>query len=145
MKRASLMSIFEEAGVGGRVLVSGPLSASVEIECLERARVVFMAGLRGESLSLARWNREALAVRAPVILSWDQCELDPLPWRDRETAFLVEDDGRDWGATLNEALENEDLLRAIRARLTDFARSEVLDQPGNRMSRLYAQLLSSRG
>lgn len=142
-KRPALMAAFERAGVGARVLMSGPLTAEAESRCLERARLVFMASLRGESLSLARWNREALEARTPVVLSRHQCELDPLPWRDRETAFLVDDDGREWGATLNEALENEDLLRAIRARLVDFARSEVVDQPGNKMSRLYAELLRS--
>ncbi|MES2964851.1 MAG: hypothetical protein V4760_13250, partial [Bdellovibrionota bacterium] len=140
-KRAELMSIFERAGAGARVLMSGPLTPAAEVQCLERSRVVFMASLRGESLSLARWNREALEVRAPVVLSRNQCELDPLPWRDRETAFLVDDAGFDWGSALNEALENDELLSAIRTRLADFARSEVLDQPGNSMSRLYAQLL----
>ena len=141
--RPRLMSIFERAGAGARVLMTGPLTQAAETKCLEQARVVFMASLRGESLSLVRWNREALAAKVPVILSRHQCELDPLPWRDRETAFLVGDTVRERGSALNEALESDDLLRAIRTRLTDFARSEVLDQPGNRMSRLYAEILAS--
>ncbi len=140
-ERRAFMRGFEDRGNGARILLTGPLSVAGEFACLEAARVVLLAGLPDSSLSLARHIRQALVKQRPLILNEDQCRLDPMRWRDRENAFIVSSDARTWGQTLSEALLNSDLLRAVRSHLPDFARTEIVDEPGNAMSRIYAQVL----
>lgn len=140
-ERRAFMRSFEDRGNGARVLLTGPLSTAGELACLEASRVVLLAGLPDSSLSLARSIRQALHKQRPLVLNEDQCRLDPMKWRDRENAFIVSNDARTWGPTLSEALLDTESLRAIRSRLPDFARTEAVDEPGNAMSRIYAQVL----
>lgn len=141
--RRSFMRQFEDRGNGARVLLTGPLSASGELTCLEASTVALLAGLPDSSLSLARWIRQALQMSRPLILSEQQCRLDPMKWRDRENAFVVSDDAGCLGRILSDAILDESLRRGICARLPDFARAEAVDEPGNAMSRIYAQVLRS--
>jgi hypothetical protein len=140
-ERRAFMRQFEDRGNGARILLTGPLSAAGELSCLEVSRIVLLAGLPDSSLSLARHIRYALLKQRPLVLNEDQCRLDPIKWRDRENAFIVSNDARTLGPTLSEALLDTESLRAIRSRLPDFARTEAVDEPGNAMSRIYAQAL----
>lgn len=122
---------------GSRVLLTGPLTAAGERACLEASSLVLLAGLAPSSLSLARYIRAALAAERPLVLSQEQADLDPFRWRHRENSLIA----GDLRAVLAEALTNESLRREIRSRLPDFARTEAVDEPGNAMSRIYAQVL----
>jgi glycosyltransferase involved in cell wall biosynthesis len=139
--RREFMRKFEERGNGARLLLTGPLSASGELTCLEAAKIALLAGLPDSSLSLARLIRQALQTSRPLVLSEEQCRLDPMKWRDRENAFIVSNETRSWARVLSEAILDESLRREIRARLPSFARTEAVDEPGNAMSRIYAQVL----
>ncbi len=142
-KRRSFMRLFEDHGHGAKILLTGPLSPAGEQSCLEVAKLVLLAGLPESSLSLARWIRLGLQASRPMVLSEEQCRLDPLKFRHMESAFIVTDDLRQWATTLSVALTNDSLRNEVRARLPDFARTEAVDQPGNAMSRIYAQVLRS--
>jgi glycosyltransferase involved in cell wall biosynthesis len=141
LERRTLMREFEDRGHGARVLLTGPLSASQEQACLAAAQVVFLAALEQSSLALARWIRQSLQAARPLILRDEQCRLDPLNWQDRVNAYIVSTESESWGATLSEALLNGELRAQIQRKLPDFTRSEAVDQPGNAMSRIYAQVL----
>ena len=143
LERQALMHRFD--GVGARVLLSGPLDPEAESQVLGRASLVLTASLNRSSLTMARWNREALDAGVPLMMSDEQAELDPLAWQDRVNCFIVTSDlsknAAHWGASLSFAITDLTALRSVRARLKDFNRSETIDQPANLMSRIYAQVL----
>ena len=144
LRRHSLMRTFEKRGLGARVLVSGPLSASVERWCLDSARVVFTASLPTESLRLTRLLRDALHSAAPIVMASEQAKSDPLPWQDRMHSFIAGSDAPSWEQALADALESDEAVEGIRSRLPEFSRSEAVDQPGNVMSRVYSSILERR-
>lgn len=141
LKRRELMGLFDDAGLGARVFISGPLTEAMERLCLRSATVVFTASLPPESLELIRVLRGALAAEAVPVMSEPQAHLDSLPWEHRIHAFVATDTPSGWGAALSEALDTHDLLESIRSLLPEFARLQALDQPSNVMSRLYTRLL----
>lgn len=140
-QRRNFIRMFEDRGHGSRFLLTGPLSPSAEQTCLEASTVVLLAGLPDSSLPLARWIRLTLQASRPLILSEEQCRLDPLRFQHRENSFIVPDDPRQWGISISESVVDDKLRREIRSRLPEFARTEAVDQPGNAMSRIYAQVL----
>jgi glycosyltransferase involved in cell wall biosynthesis len=138
--RHQLMAEFDRAGAGGRVYISGPLSGPQLRTCLQHAQLVFAAALAPESLRLAEIVRESLLAATPLVLSHEQARLGTVDWKDRKQALLIPSaDGH--AEVLREALSCEGLLASIRQCLPEFARSEALDQPGNVMSRVYAEIL----
>ena len=141
IERRALMREFEDSGHGARVLFTGPLSAAQEQACLAAAKVVFLAALTESALSLARWIRQSLQAARPLILRDEQCRLDPLNWQDRVNAYIVPSETSGWGLRLAESILDSDLRAQIQRSLPDFTRSEAVDQPGNSMSRIYAQVL----
>lgn len=140
-ERQKWMTFFDERNLGGRVLVSGPLSLPKLRVSLARARVVFVASLPTASLYTTRFLREALRAGTLLVMSHEQAALDPLPWRHRETAFISTIGDQDWTPLLMQALSETALASAMRLRLSDFADAEALDHPSNIMSRVYADLL----
>ncbi len=142
--RPILMRIFEEADLGARVFITGPLTANNERRCLARARLAFTVSLPPESLSLARILREALEVSTPLLMSEEQARIDALGWRHAENALFTTSTPEGWSKSLADALASDELIRSIRSRLPEFTRSEAVDQPGNVMSRVYTSLLEAR-
>jgi glycosyltransferase involved in cell wall biosynthesis len=140
-QRRAFMREFEDRGNGARILLTGPLSHAGEQTCLAAADLVLLSGLPDSSLALARWIRQGLQHSKPLVMSLEQCRLDPMKWRDRENAFVVSANTLSWGSVLSEAVMNDSLRREICSRLPDFARTEVVDEPSNAMSRIYAQVL----
>lgn len=147
-RRHRLMRVLDAAGVGARVLLTGPIDADTERICLARARVVFLASLARESLGLARILRQALDASAPLIMSRSQADTDALNWRHDENSLLVEAEpglrALSWITALDRALKSPHLVEHIRAGLPEFTRAEAVDHPGNVVSRVYAQILSNR-
>lgn len=141
--RHELMRLFEGAGVGARVLIAGPLDPASERAYLSRARVVFLASLALESLGLTRILRQSLGVSAPLMMSRSQAKADPLNWRHGENALIIDDSAADWTTALESVLHSDDLLEKIRSQLPEFSRLEALDLPGNVVSRIYAEVISS--
>lgn len=142
-ERHELMRIFESAHAGARILVTGPLDAVTERLCLARARVVFLASLAVESLGLTRILRQALGVGAPMIMSVSQAKSDALNWQDEENALIVSDSHFEWTEILKRVLLSDEMIDRIRSQLPEFTRVEALDLPGNAISRIYAEILSS--
>jgi glycosyltransferase involved in cell wall biosynthesis len=138
--RHQLMAEFDKTGAGARVYIAGPLSGQQLRICLQHAQLVFAAALAPESLRLAEIVRESLIAAAPLALSQEQARLGSMTWKDREHVLLIQSTDRQKEA-LKEALGSDHLLASIRKRLPEFARSEALDQPGNVMSRVYAEIL----
>jgi hypothetical protein len=143
IQRRALMHAFEDRGVGANVLIAGDLDLANEEALLRRSTLVFLASLPFESLHLARLERQALRAGAVLLMNFDQAKEDILSWRDRETALITGQDAHEWGATLTMALTDEHLTDAIRRRIPDFARRETIDQPGNVVSRIYADVLGA--
>jgi glycosyltransferase involved in cell wall biosynthesis len=141
--RHKFMEIFNESGVGSRVLFTGPLSCEVEQLCLSRARIVFLASLALESIGLTRILREALEAGAPLIMSHSQANVDALNWENDENSLLVGADPNQWSAVISRAITSPHIVDRIRSRLPEFSRTEAVDQPGNVISRIYAQILST--
>ncbi len=142
--RHKLMETFNSAGVGPRVLLTGPLNSEAERLCLARARVVFIASLALESIGLTRVLREALEAGAPLIMNHSQANADALNWKNDENSLLVDNDPTQWSAVISRAITSPHIVDRIRSRLPEFIRREAVDQPGNVISRIYAQILSSR-
>lgn len=146
--RRELMDVLESRGLGGRILITGPLESplksQLESDLLARADAVFVAALPRESLALTQFLRAALAVGAVLVISEAQSELDPLPWQDRTHAFISRGGTPGWGSALADALLARDLGASIRSRIREFHHREALDHPGNLMSRLYTRLIDSR-
>ncbi len=138
--RHQLLRTFEKTGE--RVLFTGPLTVFEEKGCLSLAKFVFLASLPIESLSSARLTRTALEVFTLPILNSEQARLDSLNWVHGENAWITTTDARDWSRSVSEALDSATLVERIRARLSEFARREAIDQPGNAITRLYARLLA---
>lgn len=139
--RRELMDMLETRGLGGRILITGPLESEVESNLLSRADAVFVAALPRESLALTQLLRAALAVGAVLVISEAQSELDPLPWQDRTHAYISRGGTPGWGSALADALLARDLSASIRSRIREFHHREALDHPGNLMSRLYTRLI----
>ncbi|HVK61476.1 MAG TPA: hypothetical protein VM432_08000 [Bdellovibrionales bacterium] len=142
--RSRWMRSFDDPAIGSRILFSGTLGPQEQQACLANARTVLAASLSLESVALARWTRSSLNAGVPLILNRRQLALDPLPWRDRENAFIVEGGPLNWGATIAEALLDDSADRTVRSKLIDFTRMETFDVPSNAMSRIYARLLAKR-
>ena len=142
LERQSLMASFDHGGLGARVFIAGPLTGAQEKACFAAAHVAFAASLPVESLHLTRVLRLALASSVPLVMSRAHADHDPLSWDER--AFVAEEPS-DWRNALSEALSSDESVRRIRSELPEFARNEVLDQPGNVMSRVYAEVLDRRG
>ena len=143
-KRQNLMRVFETPPLGARVLISGSLQPSTERFILSRAEVVFVASLPSESLRLSRILRESLVLSSVLVMGEEQARLDSLPWKNREHAFLSESNSSGWLKALTEALSNDAQISQIRRNLPEFARLEVLDRPGNVMSRIYTHILDQK-
>jgi glycosyltransferase involved in cell wall biosynthesis len=143
-ERHAMMRIFDEFGVGNRVLLTGPLSIEVERWCLMKASFSFTAALPAEALGLQRVLREALEVAAPLMLSDEQAHLDALSWSHGENSLIVRREFGLWSDAILKAIRQPALLEHIRLRLPEFSRSEAVDQPGNVMSRIYAGILDER-
>jgi hypothetical protein len=141
-ERKDLMSEFSDRDLGGRVLVTGPLSIGQEKECLQKAHLVLVASLPTEGLRVARLLREATAVSAVLVIHETQVRLDTLPWCNHETSLIVKGTPSSWEPVLTEALTSNLLIENIRQSLPEFLRHETIDHPGNHVSRIYAQLLA---
>ena len=146
-RRHSLMRAFSTPELGGRVLISGYLKPATERMILNNAEVVFVASLPNESLRLSRILREALVLASVLVMGDEQAKLDSLSWQNQEHAFIansVTSHPQNWFKALREALSNEAIVTKIRQNLPEFARLEVLDRPGNVMSRIYTQILGQK-
>lgn len=145
-KRHELMSIFADAG--SRVLISGPLDEETLRFCLSRASLTVLSSLAMTSLRLTQVLSEALSCAAVLAMTKEQSLLAAIPWKDRETGFLVDSDEKNWRVSLQSAIQDvlrsEELVSRIRAHLPDFVRAEGLDHPANTMSRLYADALTKK-
>ena len=143
-RRHQLMESFDSRASGNRVLISGPLSSKALRFCLARSRVVLLASIARTSLQLIQVMNEALSNSAVLILTLDQSKLTPIPWKDRENAFIVNQDRDTWWFAIDDAMKSDELVDKIRAGLPDFARAEALDHSGNTMSRLYSEALNRK-
>lgn len=142
LKRKKFIEAFENANAGNRVLLTGPLNEECRREAIALSHCLFSASMPAESFLLPLWIRLAIGAGIPVVLSQEQVDIDPIPWRDRENAFIVDSEGKKWGAALAEALLTDDVTRSIASRLPDFTRFEAVDRPGNVISRMYSELLA---
>jgi hypothetical protein len=149
-KRHELMSIFGDAG--SRVLISGLLDEDTLRFCLSHARLTVLSMLSMTSLRLTQVLSEALSCSAVLAMTREQSLLAAIPWKDRQTGFLVEEPltarKNRWRDSLrdaiHDALNSEGLVDRIREHLPDFVRAEGLDHPANTMSRLYAEALTKK-
>lgn len=141
-KRKALWARVEDRGLGAKFLMTGSLSASIRGLCLRKASCLFVASLPTASLELTRMSREALRANTVLLMNSSQAAIDPLPWQDGQQAFICPADSHAWFDALQRALSDEGATTAIRQNLPEFSRLEVLDQPGNVMSRLYTGLLT---
>jgi hypothetical protein len=142
--RHRLMRKQNDLGVGGRMLITGQLSTDLERHCLKHAKAVMMASLPAESLGAARILREALESCSLLIMGAEQVKADPLTWKHGENALIIPELKGHAGQMLIFALSKNESIDRIRTGLPEFSRREVIDQPGNVMSRIYAKLIESR-
>lgn len=145
-KRHELMEIFGDAG--SRVLISGALDEETLRFCLSRSSLTILSSLERTSLRLTQVLSEALSCSAVLAMTKEQSLLAAIPWKDRETGFLVAGADGNWqtslGNSIRDVLHSEGLVEQIRAHLPDFVRAEGLDHPANTMSRLYADALTKK-
>lgn len=144
LRRRRLMRAFESKFLGPRVMISGPLSEDAKLFCLKSAYVVFIASLPLQALEVADVMRQALATSSVLLMNSDQAALDPLHWLDRENAFITTNRAEAWRTKLSESLNSGFLVSRIRSQLPEFTRTEVLDRPGNVMSRIYSDVLAQK-
>ena len=142
--RHELMREFDSRGFGSRVLLTGPISDREERACLARAKLVFTASLPIESLWLARVLRDALEASTLPVMTREQAQADALSWSHCENSWIVSSEPSDWSRALIEVLSDSRKIDLLRARLPEFSRLEVMDQPVNVVSRLYSSLLQGR-
>jgi glycosyltransferase involved in cell wall biosynthesis len=140
--RHKWMRRLREAELDHRILWTGPLDQGQLQNLLAQADLVMLPTLQRETLAFTRVLRLALQMRSVLLLSKDQSRLDPLPWKDGTHARLTSANLQETAQAAIELLDSPETAIRMRAALGDFSQREVVDQPGNVMSRLYAQALS---
>lgn len=141
-QRHRLMKTLALQNVDNRFLLTGPLSDRLERQAFASARLIFTASLPPESLSLAKWLREGLAVGVPLVIGAQQAAHDTLQWKHGENALISSSGSHGWSDTLIAGLNSASILERIRKHLPEFSRVETVDHPSNVMSRIYARIIN---
>lgn len=140
--RHACEEIIYGSGVANRVLLTGPLDESTQIECISAASCVLVAPLIETRLAFTKFLRSAQRAGNPLVLSVEQARMDPINWRDGENALIRARSPHDLADALLLILQNPDLQEKLRKETVEVSRRDVSDQPGNLVSRLYVKILN---
>ncbi len=142
--RKRYLASLADLQLDSQVLIAGELLPEQERGLISGATFVFIATLHTEDLYYTYLVRQALKQRALILMSTSQAAQDTLPLEHERHAVIsplaITDLSRAW----RQALTNAVLRQEISAQLSEFSRLEVIDHPGNIMSRLYVQGLSQK-
>jgi hypothetical protein len=140
-EREQFQSALQKKGWGARIFFTGEPSPELEFELLKKARGVLGLGLRSDSLSFLRLLRAALQAPAALVLSKEQASFDPLPWRHAENVWLY-DSVEGPKRAIQILLETESTHETLRQGALELGYRQASDDPGNLLSRLYADMLN---
>lgn len=138
--RHAAEEVLFDAHVGDRVVLTGPLDDKEQSEWLRRADCVLVAPLDEARLAFTQHLREAQAMGAAIVMNDTQARLDPIAWRDGENAWVRERSIEAIRAAVLECLDDEETRTRVSRNAAEFSKSQVIDRPGNALSRLYARL-----
>ncbi len=141
--RHACEQILFDNDVAGRVLLTGTLNEDEEAWILSEADLVFAAPLSEARLAFTQFVRNAQKAGRAMILSHAQADLDPIRWIDGENAVVCESAVSSMTIALTQLLQDPATQDRLMRNLAEFSRTQVSDQPGNLVSRLYVKALTS--
>ncbi len=140
--RHAAEEMFFDAGVGDRVVLTGPLTIAEQNDWIRRSECVLISTLNESRMAFTQHLREAQALGAAIVMSTEQAGLDPIEWRDGENAWVRPRSTDSIRAAVSECLGDPSAREKVRRNNAEFSKSSVIDHPGNAISRLYVRALT---
>ncbi len=132
-----------EPSFGRRVLMTGPSSPDLMGTFFKHATCVLLAPLRDSSFALTEALQVLRQSAAPLILNDQQAQLSPVRWKNEGNALIRTKTLPELVEAIGFLLRSPEHQHHLRQNTAELIRTDLVDSPGNSISRLYVRLMSA--